>query len=120
MFEQLMVAFALVIAVAALGGVWLTISACNDGVRRMDSMMELVNELTKRTERTSNASVLAAVDDLRGALDVMRASNRKEFGALWGRLGGRSNGRVLDPDGAVVDDELAAVLALQSAKPVQP
>lgn len=125
----LMGTFAVVISVGALGVAWSIMSALRVIERRTDSTLRahaaaiqgIRKELTTRTP----AALKAEVDDLRGALDVIRASNRREFGAVWGKMGGRgsNNGRVLDGDTGQPlegDDELAAVLALQSAKPVQP
>jgi len=122
MFAVLMATFALVIAVVALGGVLLITSRVAATWKATDS--RLTNIRTEITN-TSTAKLRAEVDDLRGALDVIRASNRKEFGALWGRMGGRgqNSGKVFDGASGLPladDDELEAVLALQSAKPVQP
>lgn len=129
MFEALMAISALAISVAALVvGRW-TMSASAAGIRRLDSWAGHVNnrltEISGRVTSTSTSQLRAELDDLRGALDVIRASNRKEFGALWGRMGGRGADRAKTFDGATGlplgdDDELEAVLALQAAKPVGP
>lgn len=83
-----------------------------------------VKRLDAAIERTSNAKLAAELDALRGALDVNRASVRRELGSLWGRLGGRGHratyvdaetGEAIDGD-----DEINAMLALQSAKPAGP
>jgi hypothetical protein len=115
-------AFALVIAVAACGVGVLTISACADGVRRMDSMQRELTALA-HAPKTTHAALSADLDDLRGALDTMRASNRKEFGSLWGRLGGRPRVAEIETIQATElsmganDSSFEAMLALQASPP---
>jgi hypothetical protein len=53
---------------------------------RLDLLERLVAELLAKKDP---AAVAAQIDDLRGALDLVRASTRKELGSLWGRLGGK-------------------------------
>lgn len=78
------------------------------------------NETLAAVERTTNSKLAAEVDALRGALDVLRASNRREFSTIHGRLGGRPPaGRVIEAE-LVEDDDIAAHIALQSAAPVRP
>ena len=128
MFTALMAVFAVAISAAALGVAWLTISGSAAGVKKLESWARHANselmKLKDRVDGTTNSKLKAELDDLRGALDVMRASNRKEFGSLWGKIGrGANNGRVFDgATGAPLtgDDELEAVIALQTAKPVSP
>lgn len=70
----------------------------------------------------SNATLQATIDDLRGAIDVLRASNRKEFSSLWGRLGGRPV-RTIDAEGIEMpqgNSQFEALLELQSKPPVSP
>lgn len=140
MFQALMVTSAFVIGAAALVVALLTMSACASISRRMASvdrwagdvnhkLAQVIPTITEivegRISSTSQATLRAELDDLRGALDVIRASNRKEFGALWGRMGGRSSGQTSILNGETGeplqgDDELDALLALQRAKPVAP
>lgn len=124
MFLALMVGFALVMAVVALAGVASIISALADGRRRMDSLATRLEAVAKTANSSMSAQLRSELDDLRGALDVMRASNRKELGGLWARVGGKREGHVFDgTNGRPLvegDEELQALLALQSAKPVAP
>lgn len=117
------------VLVAAVSIIWL----CRSALIKLDAkwaglhvkLSADVHRIEAAVERTTNSKLAAEVDALRGALDVYRASTRKELGALWGRLGGR--GATLDAEvthvgnGAVAaDDELQALLQLQSAPPVRP
>lgn len=127
MLAVLTACFALVIAVGALGAVALLTSRLSARARgwdfRLSEHRAAMNLFEQRIEKTSNATLRAEVDDLRGALDVLRGSHRKELGALWGRLGGKPNGRVLDGEtGQPLSsgEELAAMIALQNAAPVRP
>lgn len=129
MFLASMAIFALVISVAALGVAWLTMSASAAGVTKLDSRIDLLQAATRALEQRAMKSapetLRAELDDLRGALGVLSASNRREFGSLWGRLGGRgsNHGKIIDGDSGLPlegDDEIEAVLALQRAQPVKP
>lgn len=83
-----------------------------------------VKRLEGAVERTTNSKLAAEVDALRGAVDVMRNANRKEFGSLWARVGrGPRASAFFDGMTGVPlegDDEVNAMLALQSAKPAGP
>lgn len=129
MFEVSMVIF----AVAMLAGVSVVARSITSELRATELRTEstlrahavAIQGLRKVTAMQTPAALKAELDDLRGALDVIRASNRKELGALWGKMGGRgsNNGKVFDNDTGQPlegDDELQALLALQTAKPVQP
>lgn len=119
MFAVLMAAFAFVMSVGALGVVLWTTYALIAGERAQDSRLaELAKELTKITP----TSIAAEVDDLRGALDVIRASNRKEFGAIWGRLGGKPASNAIETTmrGSAPDASFEALLDLQSRPPAGP
>lgn len=113
MFIALMVSFAAASSAVALVVAWSTLHACAAGAKRMDSMSLLIAKTTPETLR-------AEVDDLRGALDVLRASNRKEFGSLWGRLGGKPDTAGALPTQREVDGSFAALLDLQSRPPSGP
>lgn len=129
MSEALMVSFAVATLAVALVGGWSIMSALRDTERRMDSRLSAhaaaITQLRKEMAVKTPSALKADLDDLRGALDVIRASNRREFGALWGKMGGRgsNNGKVFDGGTGLPlegDEELDALLALQTAKPVQP
>lgn len=117
------------VLVAAVSIIWL----CRSALLKLDAkwhglhvqLSADVKRIEGAVERTTSSKLAAEVDALRGALDVYRASTRRELGALWGRLGGRS--AVIEGEfthvgnGApAADDELQALLALQSAPPARP
>lgn len=120
MYEASMVFFAIVILAGALVVALLTISASRSGVRRMDSLAAHLAQLEAKMATTGNQELRAAVDDLAAALDVTRASNRREFGAIWGRLGGKPRPDAITVASAANDDSFEALLALQSTPPVKP
>lgn len=122
MFAALMAIFACVMSVAALGAAWLTISGYKNGAARMDSLAAHVAKLETEVTKTSSAVLRAEVDALAGALDASRIANRREFGSIWGRLGGKreeTNGSVVQTR-QVGDDSFEAMLALQSLAPSKP
>lgn len=125
MFEVLMVCFAVVLAAAALGVALLATSGYAVDRNQFSAWMKTcdarIEALVRESAKRSPETLAAAVDDLRAALDVSRASNRKEFGSLWGRLGGRR-----PTDGAIGlgahqiderDGAFDALLDLQSRPP---
>lgn len=127
MFAVLTAIFACVIAAAGLVGLVLLTSRLRALALGWDSRLGRhaieLQELRKIVNERTPTALRAEVDDLRAALDVIRASHRREFGSLWGRLGGKPNGKVIDNDTGLAlegSDELEALLALQRAKPVQP
>lgn len=74
------------------------------------------------------AALAAQVEELRGLVDVLRASNRREFGSLWktiGRAGLRRTDPTPDSEPQVElpvanDDSFDALIKLQSTPPVKP
>jgi len=122
-----MAVFAFVIGAVALAGLVLLTSRLAALALGWDSRLleqrASIEKLRAAQERTSTATLRAELDDLRGALDVIRASNRRELGSLWAKVGGKPNGRIFEHDTGLPlagDAELDAVIGLQSAKPVQP
>lgn len=115
MFALLMACSALVIAAAALGGLALLISRFAASARGWDSRLLKIAE----NMRTSTPSAFRAeLDDLRAALDVIRASNRREFGSLWARVGAEkreSSSGVQKPDA-----DLETLLEFQARPPAGP
>lgn len=118
---------ALVLAVVGSGVAVLTIFATRkleEDLVAMQQRWDLLGMQFKQTEaaveRTTNSRLAAEVDALRGALDVLRASNRREFSTIHGRLGGRPRSVVIEGELADADDEVAAMVALQTAKPAGP
>ena len=104
MFIALMASFAFAIAVGALGATALLTSRV---AALTNAWASIQRELKQSSTATISASIQAEVDDLRGALDVIRASNRRELGSLWGRLGGKPASRTFemrDLDPAANDD----------------
>lgn len=65
-------------------------------------------------EQTKTPTALKAqLEDLAAAVEALSGSTRKQFGKVWGTIGAaRSNGHDADDD---ADDDLQALLALQSA-----
>lgn len=133
MNESTIFVFALVLAVvASVAAVWITWLSRTAMLRLSldwrDVHLKVLAEVKRiegAVEKTTNSKLAAEVDALRGALDVYRASTRKELGALWGRIGGR--GATIDSyaipagNGAYSGDpELDELLRLQSAKPAGP
>ena len=126
--HAIITAFALVLAVVACGAVALTISALAQLKRATESQLGTLRNSLASVQaiaaKSSSTTLRTEVDDLRGALDVMRASHRREMASLWGRMGGRPRQTsMLDGDTGeplTGDDELAAMVALQTAKPVSP
>lgn len=121
MYAVLMGTFAFVMAAGALGGVLWIISALKNGEEQMDSLWNEIAALKKQ----SPTELGVQVADLAGALDALKVSNRREFGKLWGTMGGRTpdnvrENSILDPYGAVAnappDDHFDAMIALQGQK----
>lgn len=115
-------AFALALGVGAGAAVLSIISSYRLNAAERD-LRDGLRQLSQLGQGNPN-KLRAELDDLRAALDVIRASNRREFGSLWGRLGGRGRqASIIDGDTGLPlsgDDEVDAMLALQSAKPVSP
>lgn len=114
---------ALVLAAVTSVALALLISRVALHQRLLEALGDRCSKLSADVEKKSPATLRAEVDDLRGALDRVTASNRREFGALWGKLGPRTPARTFDGTTGLPlegDDELEAVIALQSAKPVGP
>lgn len=111
---------ALVIAVAAFVVAALTLRAASNGYARMDSLSNRIALLGAEIEKRTPESLRAEVDDLRGALDTIRSSNRREFGSIWGRLGGRPPVEGRAEGRAANDDSFEAMLQLQAAPSPEP
>lgn len=113
MFGMAFALFALALVVALL---WLQVAALN----------ARLTQLTSTAAARTPAAVTAAVEDLRTALAQVNATNRREFGAIWKRLGLARQVNVAENElpaanaPAANDDSFAAMLALQSAPPVKP
>jgi len=115
-----MAIFAFVIAAAALVGVWLIISYLSARARGWESRLERHAADIQSLRTTTPSALGAEVDDLRAALETQRASNRKELGSLWARVGGRPlSGEFIETRQAPNGD-FEAMLALQSAPVVKP
>ncbi len=93
------------------------------GSRWLDFEQRLSNLEHARSERTPTA-LLARVEDLAAAVDAIQISNRKFQQRVHGWIGAeksretRENENVNDV--AAPDDEIAAMLALQTAPPRAP
>lgn len=110
--------FALVLVVVALGALGLLMSHVAALTRALASLSTRTALIEQTTSKSAPAALAAGLEDLRGALGVMAASNRKQFGSLWARVG-----RQREPeyrDGQPVDEEMGDLLAFQSAAPVRP
>lgn len=98
---MLYVTIACVVAAAvALGGVLALHISCRESLNRattlqasLTSLEARLRALETRSNETSNATLAAAVDDLRGAHDALSASCRKQFGKVWGTLGNAEQSR---------------------------
>ena len=77
-------------------------------------------DLSTKLSTGTNAALRVELTDLQSALEMLAASNRREFGKIWKRLGGVQGGSPREPLLADVDEELAAILALQSAPTPEP
>jgi hypothetical protein len=91
-------------------------------VERIAALEKLFAELTRRLdvlaasiERTSATKMNAQLDDVRGAVEAMTASHRRELGKIWGRLGAASNVGRPNGDLSEADPDLASLLDLQKA-----
>lgn len=79
-----------------------------------------LDTLEEQVGKSTPAALGAHIDDLRGAIDAMRAGHRKEFGALWGRLGGKpANGEPIQTQ-RMQDGSFEALLDLQGRPPAGP
>jgi hypothetical protein len=79
-----------------------------------DNARELA-ELRKSFEGSTPAALAARIDDLAAAIEVTRATHRRELGKVWGTLGG-GRGDAGDPPAQVpTDAEFEALIALQNA-----
>lgn len=130
-----MVTFAIVSALAsaaALLGVlaWLTLLSRRVAklhqlatVQRAQ-LSKLITEYERLRQLSSErlpAKLSAEVADLAAGLDAHRRDNRREFGKLWAKWDGKSGGEHKpvangDPE---VDEDISALLALQTAPPPQ-
>ena len=120
MFAVLMACFALAIAALALVGLALLTSRAAALTKGLDYRIDRLAEAVKQTTPTA---IKAELDDLRGALDVIRSSNRKELGGLWARIGGKPNSAepvTYDVVPAANDSSFAAMLDLQNRPPAGP
>jgi len=94
---------------------------------RIDEVHDRVDSMIQNTAARSPAAVTAAIEDLRTALAQVQATNRREFGSIWKRLGlsrrpppvdeAEDDVRDIEPAN---DDSFTAMLALQSTDPVKP
>jgi hypothetical protein len=87
---------------------------------RLDFLEKLVVELADKVQKTSNAQLLAQIDELRGAMDLQRSSTRKELSSMWGRLGGRPQARDVIDTYQAPSGDFEAMLDLQLRPPVKP
>lgn len=126
MFLAITFVFALVTCVGLLVVVAWSISEIakleEQAVRMQEQLRGESARLMSAVERTTNSKLAAELDALRGALDVMRNSNRREMSTLWGRLGARKAAILDGETGEPLegDDELQAMLRLQTAKSAGP
>lgn len=119
MFAVLTAVIACVMGAGGLAGVWSIMFSLRDGDARMDSIEQNLSILRQQVTNSSTTALKAEVDALVAAVDRHRASVRKELGSLWGRLGGRSEERVIDTRQAPSGD-FEAMLDLQSRPPAGP
>jgi hypothetical protein len=84
---------------------------------RMDERMHVleraIETATELAKQGSNSAVLAQLDDMRGAIDTLTASNRRELSSLWKRVGRAEAKR----DDSHDDPRFDALLRLQQADP---
>jgi len=113
MFLAIMVGVACVLAVLSLCGAAAAITSC----ARLARSLETVARSYKDTD---NAQLSAEVDDLRGALDVIRSSNQRQFGAVWKRIGLDQKADDVIPTVQTTNGDFQALLDLQSRPPVKP
>lgn len=104
--------FALVVSVSTLAVAVFTMSRCAAGKRATDLRIDV---LANQIGNSSQTKLRTEVDDVRGALERVIATNRKELGSLWGRLGGRTNGAHKE---AAADVEFQELIALQGSDPL--
>lgn len=57
--------------------------------QRIETLEKMCAQLIHSMQNSTTAALQAEIDDVRGAMDVMRASHRKELSAMWGKMGGR-------------------------------
>lgn len=108
---------ALVLAAATTVVLALLISRASLHQRLLEALGDRCSNISKDIEKTSNATLRAELVDLRGAVEVLAASNRKELGRLWSKLAPpKTNGAA-----AANDEQFEAMVALQRAPdPPQP
>lgn len=113
--------FAGVIVVGVFVAIALLMSRVAEHTRGLESLYHTRAQLVSMAEKSGPNVLRGEVDDLAAALDKLRASNRREFGQLWARIGGPAREAKTFENGEPLsdDDELEAVLALQSAQPVR-
>lgn len=92
---------------------------------RLASVERRLDSLTNMTAARTPAAVTAAIEDLRTAVASINATNRREFGALWKRVGlsravAQAENELPLGGPAANDDAFTAMIALQSADPVKP
>lgn len=115
MFGMAFALFAVALVVAVL-----FLSVANLHARYRDVEQRL-NTTVQSSTRASPAAVTAAIEDLRTALAQVQATNRREFGAIWKRVGLSRAAAVEEvAPKAANDDAFDALIALQSADPVKP
>jgi hypothetical protein len=101
--------------------VWLTFGTRAHLLQLATEMARLASETSSRfarleaeTRQKSPTALAARLEDLNAAVDSLAASQRKQFGRVWGTLGAERaapNGHDRD----AIDPELQALLALQTA-----
>jgi hypothetical protein len=79
------------------------------------AMQMQLDELETLVKAGTPASLLAEIDDIRAAADMTRASNRKEFASLWGRMGGRGHKAETFDTVQHANGDFEAMLTLQSS-----
>lgn len=86
-----------------------------------------VEQLANQRAASTPAIVTAAIEDLRTALAQVSSTNRREFGAIWKRLGiarrlqlEQQTEEEAPTQPAANDDRFEAMLALQSTPPAKP
>jgi hypothetical protein len=93
------------------------------GSKWLDYEQRLSNIEQARSERTPTA-LLARVEDLAATVDAIQISNRKFQQRVHGWIGAERSREVRENenvnDVAAPDDEIAAMLALQTAPPARP
>lgn len=119
MFVALMVSFAAVMSVAALGVALSTTFGSRAIANRMASLSLLVAQQGEKIEKSAGTSLRVEVDGLAAGLDSLSKRNRQEFGKLWARVRPFEELPVQPPTSEVADERFSAMLALQNATPAK-